>query len=151
MTSDDIGRALAQVPLFAGLEEESIRSIAAIAGEAQFPAGAVLIEARTPGTGLYVLLEGTAEVEPHGRPVRILGAGDVFGELALFTPSGMRLARVIARTPVRCLAVAREDFRAFLEHEPKVAIRLLETIAARFPEEETEAAGGLSRPSGGSS
>jgi CRP-like cAMP-binding protein len=139
MTVEDTAQALARVPLFAGLEDESMRRIAAIAGEVEFPAGTVLIEARTPGTGMFVLLEGTVVVDPHGRPARELGPGEVFGELALLSPSGLRLARVLTKTPVRCLAIDRGDFRAILEREPQVAIRLLETIASRFPEEESGA------------
>ena len=37
-----------------------------------------------------------------------------------------------AQTPVRCLAIARGDFRKILTDEPKVAVQLLETVAARL-------------------
>jgi CRP-like cAMP-binding protein len=33
---------------------------------------------------------------------------------------------------VRCLAIARGDFRKILSDEPKVAIQVLETVAARL-------------------
>jgi CRP-like cAMP-binding protein len=33
---------------------------------------------------------------------------------------------------VRCLAIARGDFRKILTDEPKVAIQVLETVAARL-------------------
>jgi CRP-like cAMP-binding protein len=33
---------------------------------------------------------------------------------------------------VRCLAIARSDFRKILTEEPRVAVQVLETVAARL-------------------
>src|SRR5439155_594356 len=66
------------------------------------------------------------------RRLRELGAGDIVGELALLTADAQRTARVRAQTPVRCLAIARGDFRKILTEEPRVAVQVLETVATRF-------------------
>ena len=50
----------------------------------------------------------------------------------LLTPDALRTARVRAKTPVRCLAISRGDFRKILTDEPKVAIQVLETVATRL-------------------
>jgi CRP-like cAMP-binding protein len=84
------------------------------------------------GSGLYILEEGTVEVERSGRKVK-LGPGEFIGELALLT-STTRTARVRATTAVRCLAISRADFRNMLESEPKVAIAMLEALAKRLAE-----------------
>lgn len=61
-----------------------------------------------------------------------LGPGEFFGELAILDDGALRSARVSASTPVRCLALRREDFENLLESEPKMALTLLRTLARRL-------------------
>jgi CRP-like cAMP-binding protein len=124
--------ALARVPVFSGLSRRSLERIARIAKDVELRAGQVLIEPRAKGSGMFVLLEGSVIASTRGRRSRELGAGDIVGELALLTTDAQRTARVRATTPVRCLAIARDDFRKILTGEPKVAIQVLETVAARL-------------------
>jgi CRP-like cAMP-binding protein len=81
---------------------------------------------------MFAITEGQARVERRGGSTRTLGPGECFGELALLTPEGERTARVRAETDLRCLAIAREDFRELLEREPRIALSLLGVLAARL-------------------
>jgi trk system potassium uptake protein TrkA len=132
MTLKERTDALARVPVFAGLSRRSLERIARIANDVELRAGQILIEPRAKGSGMFVLLNGVVTVGIRGQRVRELGPGDVVGELALLTPDALRTARVRAKTPVRCLAIAREDFRKLLNAEPRVAVSLLETVAGRL-------------------
>jgi CRP-like cAMP-binding protein len=132
MTLKERAEALARVPVFAGLSRRSLERIARIAKDVELRPGQVLIEPRAKGSGMFVLLEGTVTASTRGRRARELGAGDIVGELALLTPDAQRTARVRATTPVRCLAIARGDFRRILTEEPNVAVQVLETVAARL-------------------
>ena len=132
MTLKERADALARVPVFTGLSRRSLERIARIAKDVELRPGQVLIEPRAKGSGMFVLLDGTVTVGTRGRRARELGAGDIVGELALLTPDAQRTARVRATTPVRCLAISRGDFRRILTDEPKVAIQVLETVAARL-------------------
>jgi CRP-like cAMP-binding protein len=132
MTLKERTDALARVPIFAGLSRRSLERIARIAKEAELRAGQVLIQPRATGSGMFVLLDGAATVDIRGKKVRELGAGDIVGELALLTEGAVRTARVRARTPVRCVAISRNDFRRILSDEPRVALAILETVAARL-------------------
>ena len=132
MTLKERTDALARVPVFAGLSRRSLERIARIAKDVELRPGQVLIEPRAKGAGMFVLLEGAVTVGTRGTRARELGAGEIVGELALLTPEAQRTARVRARTPVRCLAISRGDFRKILSDEPKVAIQVLETVAARL-------------------
>jgi CRP-like cAMP-binding protein len=78
-----------------------------------------------------VLLEGTVTIE-RGKKARDAGPGECFGELALLTTDAVRTARVRAKTPVRCLAVTRADFKQLLTDDPKLSLAVLETVAARL-------------------
>ena len=86
-----------------------------------------------PGSGAYVVLEGTVTVEARGREFEV-GAGETIGELALLVPDHGRVARVRATDRARCLSVPREDFVALVESEPQFALALLRELARRLVE-----------------
>ncbi|MBW3593854.1 MAG: cyclic nucleotide-binding domain-containing protein, partial [Actinobacteria bacterium] len=94
---------LREIPLFAELDEGALERVAAIAAEAEFPAQAVMIERGQPGLGVFVILEGSARAHLRGRD-EDFGPGDFVGELSLLVEDSARAARVLAVTPVRCLA-----------------------------------------------
>jgi len=123
---------LRSIDLFSGLDHDALGLVASLASEVETPAGAVLVEPKQAGSGMFAITEGRATAELRGGSTRRLGPGDCFGELALLTSEGMRTARVRAETELRCLAIAREDFRELLEREPRIALSLLEVLAARL-------------------
>ena len=124
--------ALRAVPIFAGLTDESLERIAAIASEVEFPASQVVIEARTPGSGMFVILDGRVSVHARGIDTE-LGPGEVIGEVALLRRDSTRIARVQTLTDVRCLAVDRAGFRELVTGDGRLAIALLENLAERIP------------------
>jgi voltage-gated potassium channel len=126
----DIGK-LRQIPLFAGLSDRALERVAELSNEFEAPAGWVLVEVGQPGSGMFVLEEGSVEVQtPDGRAWEY-GPGEFFGELALLTDHP-RNARVRAKTPVRCLAISRRDFQQLLKDEPEIAVAMLPKLATRI-------------------
>ena len=111
---------LRRVPLFAGFDDEVLERLSAPFSKVEFPVDHVLIEPRTPGAGLFVICDGSVVAEARGRE-RELGAGDVVGEISLLEEDGLRRARVVAKTPVTCLALSRTDFEQLLAAEPGFA------------------------------
>ena len=121
---------LRQIPLFADLHDHTLQRIAELSSEFEEPSGRVLVEVGQPGSGMFVLEEGTVEVQtPNGRHWD-LGPGEFFGELALLTDHP-RNARIQAKTPVRCLAISRLDFQKLLKEEPDIAQAMLPRLAQR--------------------
>jgi CRP-like cAMP-binding protein len=129
--SDELGTRVRDIPLFAGLGEEVLERISSVATELECPAGQVLARAEDPGAGMFVIEEGSVEVEARGRRIE-LGPGEFFGELSLLVPESTRVARVRAKTPVRCLAVSRADFERLLDEEPRIARAMLPVVAGRL-------------------
>jgi CRP-like cAMP-binding protein len=119
------------VPLFAECSDETLNKILEIATEFEAQRGHVLVQRDDAGSGLFVLEEGRVAVELPGRRVE-LGEGEFFGELALLDEGVLHTARVAAVTPVRALAIARDDFLSLLESEPKIALAMLRVVAARL-------------------
>jgi CRP/FNR family cyclic AMP-dependent transcriptional regulator len=124
---------LRRSPLFAGFDDETLERLAAPFSEVEFPANQVLIEPRMPGAGLFVICDGTVVVEAH-EVQRELGPGEVVGEISLVEEDGLRRARVVAKTPVRCLALGRTEFEQMLEREPKLAESMRKLARERLTE-----------------
>ncbi|HEU5263251.1 MAG TPA: cyclic nucleotide-binding domain-containing protein [Gaiellaceae bacterium] len=122
---------LRQIPLFAGASEGALEQVVASAGEVTCEPGQILALEGDPGSGMFVVLDGTVSVEWRGGSVE-LGQGDFFGELTLLAPGGTRIARVRASSRVRCLAIPRPDALELVESEPTVALAMLKEIARRF-------------------
>ena len=123
---------LASVPMLEGVSEETLQHLEAIATPVDTTPGQVLTQAGAPGAGLFVIQEGSVEVERPGMTSVELGPGQCFGELALLTDAGLRSARVRAKTAGRCWAIPRTDFVALINREPSVAVHLLAVLAQRL-------------------
>ena len=119
--------------VFSRFDDDAIEQLSDRFTEVEVPANQVLIEPRTPGAGLFVICDGTVLVEAHEREWE-LGAGEVVGEISLLEPHGMRRARVIAKTPVRCLALSRSEFDRLCEELPELETAVRELAAKRLPE-----------------
>ena len=121
---------LRSVPLFSSLSPASLARVSGIVTEFEVAAGHVLVQPGEAGAGMFVLEEGVVTIELQGRSLEA-GPGEFFGELALLAPVA-RTGRVRASTPVRCLAIGREDFSRLLEEEPSIAVAMLPVLARRL-------------------
>ena len=110
------------------MTNDDLRLLRAAGSESAVPAGALLIERGHPGTGLFVILEGSLVVEaPEG--VREVGAGAVVGERALGARTGKRTARVRTTSDVRVLAVPRAEVDRLLAEDVSLACRLADAAS----------------------
>jgi len=116
-----------------GISDEGLARIAACAAEVTRKAGQVLALPDDPGSGMYVIREGTVAVELRTGTIE-LGPGDFFGELALLVEDGTRVARVRATSEMHCVSIPREDFLELVETEPAFALHLLRELARRLVE-----------------
>jgi len=117
----------------AGISEEGLARVAACAAEVTREAGQVLALPDDPGSGMYVIREGTVAVELRTGTIE-LGPGDFFGEPALLVEDGTRVARVRATSELHCVSIPREDFLELVETEPAFALHLLRELARRLVE-----------------
>jgi len=130
--SDAVER-VRNVPMFSELGEDEMTRVADLATEFEVPAGFVLIERGQPGSGMFIITDGTVTVELPQGPVE-LGPGEFVGELPLLADGITRIARVRAKTPVKGLAISRMAFSELLEREPRVAVSMLPVLARRLAE-----------------
>jgi CRP-like cAMP-binding protein len=117
--------------LFNDLDEDALARVAADATEYDAPADTVLISPGVPASGIFVIVEGTVAAETHDGRHHELGPGQSFGELSILAGTP-RTGRVWAKTPVRALALDRNEFERVLAEEPAVARSLLRVLACRL-------------------
>jgi CRP-like cAMP-binding protein len=125
---------LKRVPLFERCSKRELEELAALADEVTLPEGRKLTEEGASGKEFVILVEGFADVRRRGRKVNSLRAGDFLGEIALVTGTP-RTATVTTTSPVRVLVIAAPAFRGLLRRMPSLQLKVLETIAARLPDE----------------
>jgi CRP-like cAMP-binding protein len=134
--------ALRTVPLFAGCTDAELERIAAIADELSLVQGKVLTREGDPGREMFLLLDGTVEVERSGEVVNHLGPGDFLGEGTLILGKP-RNATITATSHVRALVITESNFRHLLEADEDIAKSVHDTLEARTPPDEDDAAQGL--------
>jgi len=119
---------ISNVPLFSGLSDKEVRSLAQRARQVSLPAGSVIVAEGARGVEFFVLLSGAAKVTRGGRAVGKLAAGDTFGELALIAGTSRR-ATVTTTEPSELMVVMRADFFALLDEFPKMTRKMLTALA----------------------
>jgi len=122
---------LERAPVFSSLPREILAAITAEGVERTFELGEFVVREGDAGEELFVILEGEARVERSGSTLATFGAGEFFGEIAVFDGRS-RSADVVAASPLRTLAISRDVLREALTREPRAAWAMLETLAARF-------------------
>jgi len=127
---------LAQIQLFADLEEEQLERIVGLLHRLEVqPENEIVVEGET-GQRLYIIVDGTAQVRQvldtdRAKVLASLGKGNFFGELALLD-SGPRSASVVAVTPCELYYLDRDEFMDLLKKFPEMAIKLAQTLAGRL-------------------
>ncbi len=128
---------LRTVPLFAELDERALEQLARQMHERRFPEGADVTSEGAGGAGFFVIAEGNADVAVAGEHRASIGPGDFFGEIALID-TGLRSASITASTDLLCYGLTAWEFRPFVEENPKVAWALLQTLARRLREAQSQ-------------
>jgi len=119
--------------VFSLLSQELIEPILALGTERGYADGEAIMRIGEPGDELLLIVEGRVVVERPGHRIT-LGAGELIGEIEVLDAGGGRIADIHAEGPVRCLAVSRDDLFAAVEANPRVAVAIIEVLAARFRE-----------------
>jgi len=121
---------LAQLTLFADLTRPQLEEVAHTVGEELFAEGQRVLRQGMQGGGLFLILDGEAEVVIDGDKRARLGRGEFFGEIAALTGDAPT-ADVVAMTLLRCLTVSGPELEQFLLDHPPVMLRMLKAEARR--------------------
>jgi CRP/FNR family transcriptional regulator, cyclic AMP receptor protein len=132
---------LRRYPFFGGLLAEELASIAMIAEEISYPAGATIFRDGDLATKLYVLISGTVDLvyhieRPDGMETSYVGsivAGEPFGISALVEPYRLT-ASGVAHGPVQAIAIDGAGLRALCELSCHLGYTMMRQVASALSE-----------------
>ena len=131
MSTKRVVEELSKVPLFSDCSNRDLQTIGRVVKDIDHRAGTVIAREGEPGVGLFVIVDGEAEVTIGGKKKATLGPGEFFGEIALLD-GGPRTATVTAITDVKLLGLTEWVFRGLMQAHPSIAIKTLQQMAGRL-------------------
>lgn len=121
---------LRQLPLFGELDHHDLAMLGRWVREVRGEAGDVLIEQGAIPYEMFVIEEGTVEVERDGQVLATLGAGELVGEMALLKQE-RRMATVRATSSLVAVAISAEDLGDLEAEMPEVLASIRQTMLDR--------------------
>jgi len=127
---------LGEMPLFGALATEQLEQLLDRHRETTHQAEQLIVMEQDWGESLFLLRSGLAKVRTYTADgdevvMSLLGAGDVFGEMAALDGAA-RSADVVALTPLHLLKLRAAPFSALLQREAGFALALARLEASRL-------------------
>jgi CRP-like cAMP-binding protein len=119
------------VTFFTSLPGQALERLAAALIPISVRPGMEIIRQGDVGDRFYIIAGGTVQVSIDGVPVRTMGEGESFGEIALLRDV-RRTASVAALTPVELLALDRHHFVETVTGQPAAAADAESVIHSRL-------------------
>ena len=124
---------LRRCPLFAGVKEEDLKKIRAIAKPKQVGKREVIFSDGEEAKGFYVILSGKVKlykISPEGKEqiLHVVSAPDAFAEAALFL-EGSYPAFAEALSDCQLLFFQKRDFTQLIEKNPQLSINMIVTLS----------------------
>ena len=124
---------LRSFPYFAGVNNETLKAVAAITEDRRFKAGEVLFKEGDPSRGLHILRQGQVDIiyRLHGGEERVVDtvvAGDLIGWSSLVEPYHST-AKAVAREAGEAVWIAAAGIRALCEKDHTLGYHLLKQLA----------------------
>jgi type IV pilus assembly protein PilB len=129
--------SIGQLPLFAGLAAQEIQDIESRMLRREYAPMQTIVREGGPGDAAFLIVSGLVAVRHKDESSGVefllaeLGAGQMFGEMALIT-SKPRTATVVAIEQTTCAVLEREAFDRALKVYPEIGITLARVMADRL-------------------
>jgi CRP/FNR family transcriptional regulator, cyclic AMP receptor protein len=98
---------------------------------ARFAPGDVIFAVGETGDCMYVVREGTVTIHAEGLPIEEVGAGGIFGELALID-AAPRSATATATTACELVALNERAFLFHVSQTPFFALNVMRVLSERL-------------------
>ena len=125
-------------PIFSSLNEEEIASLLRdeVSHERVYPQDTVILRESEVSDSIFLISSGSVQVTLRGtrgppRPLAILQAGEIFGEMAVLERRPQS-ATVVAREKCLVLEVAGEEIRRLLAAHLEVQVKMYTVVRDRL-------------------
>lgn len=134
--ANNIVKILRSQALFRDLKQSDLRQLVAAAHRRRFDAEAYIFRQGECGATCHIILQGKVRVFVIGEDgrelsVRLLGPGEIIGEMALFE-AAPRSANVVTLEPTKTVEISRDALLHAIRRSPGVAVHLLRAMSARL-------------------
>jgi CRP-like cAMP-binding protein len=130
MALTELADTIAGFALFADLTTPQREHVVDVFSEQWFADGEKVLRQGLSGSGLYVVLDGSAAIRIDGVDRAMLRAGDYFGEISCLLGEAPT-ADIVAVGALRCLVLPSSQVEDFLKSNPSVMYRLLQGEARK--------------------
>jgi CRP-like cAMP-binding protein len=127
---EELADTIAGFALFADLSTPQREHVVDVFGEQWFADEEKVLRQGLSGSGLFIILDGSAAIRIDGVDRATLRAGDYFGEISCLLGEAPT-ADIVAIGPLRCLVLAVTQVESFLKATPTVMYRLLQGEARK--------------------
>ena len=134
---DQLVESLKKVQILAALKNDQLENLAKLVTTRTYNKGEIIIRQGDPGTGLFIILNGSVQVTLRTRPglpdakLNVLGKGEAFGEMSLID-GYPRSATITALTETHVVELNRWVFLDALRREPNIAVAMLPVLTRRI-------------------
>ena len=121
-------KPLKQCRIFSNLTDRELALFSRIVSEDDYIPGTVLVAENMKSDKFYLIEKGKVAVVTGGSPggpELILTEGDSFGEWSLLAPPHLTSVAVKITEEAHVLVLERDDFDAFSQEEPAIALKIL--------------------------
>ena len=122
--------------LFKGMAAREIEYLSSIFTLSQIREGKTVFIENMPGESLYLIKQGTVQIsqmlaEVNEQELLTLGAGDIFGEMAVID-GGERSATARITKNTILYSLSRKDFNSLVSEQPRLGLQLTLNIVRIF-------------------
>jgi hypothetical protein len=124
------------IHIFEGLSVSELAAVASVAEVVVYPKDQVVIKEGEPGDTMYLIIKGEVMVikdlgQVHEIELDSIGAGDYFGEMALFE-SEARSASIRTLQESRLLVLHKREFSEIVREYPQIALHICKAFSHRI-------------------
>ena len=124
------------IEIFEALSVSELAAVASVTEEIVCPPGEIVIKEGDPGETMYLLIKGEVSVikdqgEGHEIELDRIGAGDYFGEMALFEDV-LRSATIRTEQESRLLVLHKQEFKEIVREYPQIALNICKVLSGRI-------------------
>ena len=96
-----------------------------------FSAGQIIFSEGDIGKEMYFIKSGEVDIFLEGKVLITLGAGEIFGEMALIDTK-IRYANAIAKSDCEIIAIDEKYFNFLIQEHPYFALNVMRVLADRL-------------------
>ena len=137
----DLAQIIRQIPLFSALSREDIAKVLGKMEERSYASGATIVSQGDQGDAFYIIQSGAVQVvlENRGRTeiIRVLGAQDWFGEMALLSGEP-RSATIVAVKDCLVWRLSRQAWDELIDKHPTWLLHFCAALSRRLAQVEQQ-------------